>query len=131
MSNYVEIPAGTTVWKKVNTGTYKKPCKCTPTCPGADEYIYAIAELVVTEPGFISKYESRFNKKGRVAAARVVEIRLLDTGEPVNVAYSNWDNNFKYTVGEEVRPDWFNDTKYVVCSAGIHCFLDRQDAVNY
>jgi len=131
MSNYVEIPAGTTVWKKVNTGTYKKPCECTPLCPGTDEYIYAIAELVVTEPGFISKYESRFNKKGRVAAARVVEIRLLDTGEPVNVAYSNWDNNFKYTVGEEVRPDWFNDTKYEVCSAGIHCFLDRQDAVNY
>jgi hypothetical protein len=38
---------------------------------------------------------------------------------------------FKYTVGETVACDNFDDRCANICSAGIHFFFERQKAVDY
>ncbi len=130
MSNFKPISVGTVVYKKVVVGTEEKLCTCG--CGSMiDQYIYGIATLEVVEPGFICRVESG-NRKGRVAAAKVISIVNMDTDDEVTEAKSYYNGKFKYAVGETVRPEVeFNtDTSYT-CTSGIHCFLNREDAENY
>lgn len=133
MSKYsVEIPVGVTVWKKIILSSRMVPCNCSTSCTGIATYEYGITELEVLEGGLISTYEDDRNKKGRVAAARVVSITSMTTNEPVESGYSSWDPGFKYTVGAVVRPnDEFDSSYSEVCASGIHCFLDKKDAERY
>jgi hypothetical protein len=54
-------------------------------------------------------------------------------GNPADdiVFHSRWDKNFEYRVGEEIRPDGWDDDRWNECSNGIHGFLNRREAENY
>ena len=46
--------------------------------------------------------------------------------------FSKHDPNFKYVVGETVRPkEAFNDSLVSECESGIHFFITRQEAEHY
>ena len=45
---------------------------------------------------------------------------------------SQYDNSFKYRIGETVRPGLpFDDNRWEECAAGIHFFLTRAEAEAY
>ncbi len=70
--------------------------------------------------------------KSRVSEAKVVSIKLKDTGVDVSRAYSMHNNSFFYRKGATVTPDkYVHSTGTDYCTNGIHCFLNRKDAENY
>ncbi len=94
---------------------------------------YVIVELEV--PAKALRITPRHDRKSRVSEAKVVSITTL-MGHPVkNIKTArSWTTDFptiKYTVGKIVKPDHFNANKHVQCTNGIHCFLQRESAVNY
>ena len=46
-------------------------------------------------------------------------------------AVSNYDNSFAYNVGEVVTVENFDENRWEECSAGIHFFITREEAVRY
>jgi len=79
-----------------------------------------------------AKRSSATSRKCRVSKAKVVEITNLD-GTPtyVTTVASDFDKNFVYTVGETVEEPEFEEDRWIECAPGIHCFITRQEAVNY
>lgn len=97
---------------------------------------YAIATLE------ISKRSKRVmtSYKCRSATAKVVKIEVLSSGwyssisnEKIKKGYSNYNPNpFVYEVGKIVRcKPKFDPNPNQPCSAGIHWFLNKHDALNY
>ena len=75
---------------------------------------------------------SATSRKCRVSKAKVISITNLDgTPTDVTVVASGYDHNFKYTVGEIVEEPKFDDNRWNECAPGIHCFITRNEAVNY
>lgn len=70
--------------------------------------------------------------KCRCSKAKVLSITNLD-GSPadVDLAVSKYDSNFIYLIGETVEEPNFNPNRWNECSAGIHFFITRQEAVDY
>lgn len=68
----------------------------------------------------------------RCDKAVVIAIENLDGTAPgiVSVA-SKRDRNFIYTVGETVSVPDFCEDRFQECAAGIHFFINRQEAVEY
>jgi hypothetical protein len=79
-----------------------------------------------------AKRSSATSRKCRVSKAKVISITNFD-GTPtyVTVVASDYDHNFKYTVGEIVEELKFDDNRWNECAPGIHCFITRNEAVNY
>ena len=79
-----------------------------------------------------AKRSSATSKKCRVSKAKVISITNLD-GTPTDITEvaSGYDRNFKYTVGEIVEELKFDDNRWNECAPGIHCFISRNEAVNY
>ena len=72
------------------------------------------------------------SRKCRVSKAKVVEITNLDgTPSDVTMVASDYDINFNYAVGEIVEEPKFEENRWIECARGIHCFITRQEAVNY
>ena len=72
------------------------------------------------------------SRKCRVSKANVVEITNLDgTPSDVTMVASDYDINFNYAVGEIVEEPKFEENRWIECARGIHCFITRQEAVNY
>jgi len=72
-------------------------------------------------------------RKCRVSAARVVAAFTMD-GAPVEnetVWHSGFDAQFQYRAGELAQVEYFDDDIRVHCTAGIHCFITRTEAVEY
>ena len=72
------------------------------------------------------------SNKCRADKAEVLGFETLD-GEklPDDADVRSWyDKDFRYRVGV-VEPDWFYDSPTMVCSEGIHFFLNKTDAINY
>lgn len=70
--------------------------------------------------------------KRRCSQAKVLAIQTL-CGHSLSskrYAYSDYDSNFIYRVGQTVRPHYFVDN-YNECEPGIHFFDDRKRACNY
>ena len=78
-----------------------------------------------------AKRSSATSRKCRVSEAQVLDIKSLDGHEEFTEAKSQHDNNFVYRVGETVNVDNFDDDRWKECAPGIHCFITRQEAVNY
>ena len=79
-----------------------------------------------------AKRSSATGRKCRCDKAIVLDIQKLD-GAPggIKSIESSRDVNFVYTVGTTVSvPDFFED-RYEECAAGIHFFINRQEAVEY
>ena len=89
-----------------------------------------IVKLEVTET---AKRSSAFGRKCRCNEAKVLDIQNLDgtSADDVTVAYSTYDSNFAYRVGETVRVDNFDKDRKNECAPGIHFFITRQEAVEY
>ena len=89
-----------------------------------------IVKLEVTET---AKRSSAFGRKCRCSEAKVLDIQNLDgtSADDVTVAYSTYDSNFAYRVGETVRVDNFDEDRKNECAPGIHFFITRQEAVKY
>lgn len=69
--------------------------------------------------------------KHRCSEALVKEIINLINNQSVSEAFSMNALNFKYTVGQKILPDGFDPNVELVCSSGIHYFLDRKRAEMY
>ena len=105
-------------------------------CPDEGEYTaYKKVRgnyIVVLHVPSYAKRSSALGRKCRCDKADVIRIDNLD-GSMANVStvYSSYDSNFKYTVGETVTVENFNDNRWNECAPGIHHFMNRQEAVNY
>jgi hypothetical protein len=79
-----------------------------------------------------AKRSSATSRKCRVSKVKVISITNFDgTPTDVTVVASDNDHNFKYTVGEIVEELKFDDNRWKECAPGIHCFITRNEAVNY
>ena len=88
-----------------------------------------IVELMITEK---AKRSSATTRKCRCSEAVVLSITNIDgtnfDGEKVT---SDYDKSFVYEVGKTISVDNFNENRWEECSAGIHFFLTRDEAVRY
>lgn len=88
-----------------------------------------IVKLEITEDAMRC---SATGRKCRCSKAKVISITNLDgTATNVKTAISKHDSNFTYTCGEIVEVQNFNTNRWDECSAGIHFFITRQEAVDY
>lgn len=89
---------------------------------------YVLIKLEIPED---AKRTSGFgSKKCRCDKAKVLEIRNF-TGELKEAAHSIYDFTFVYKVGEEVFVKDFCDDRMLICTRGIHFFMEREDALGY
>ena len=88
--------------------------------------------IVVLEIPEDAKRLSGTGRKCRCNKAKVLEIQNID-GTKANVTEirSDYDKNFIYKVGKIVTVHNFCEDRWSECSAGIHFFINRQEAVNY
>ena len=87
-----------------------------------------IIKLLITEDALRSSATTR---KCRCSKAKVLSITSLDNKKSYNEAYSNYDNTFIYRVNEIVEVKDFDTDRWDECSAGIHHFITRKEAVEY
>ena len=104
-------------------------------CPEKGEFIGFkkasgyIVELLITDD---AKRCSATSRKCRCSKAKVLGITKLDgTEADVDEVKSSHDPEFIYRVGEYVEVNDFCDDRWQECSAGIHFFITRQEAVDY
>lgn len=94
---------------------YKKASKC-------------IVKLLILDD---SKRSSATTIKCRCDKAKVLDIENIETGEKIKEIRSSYDSNFIYKVGEVASVDNFDNNRWNECTAGIHFFLNKEDAINY
>ena len=88
-----------------------------------------IVELLIPED---AKRCSATSRKCRCSKAKVLSITRKDGSDSgLTKIHSNYDSKFIYTVGEFVEVKNFNEDRWNECSAGIHFFITRQEAVDY
>ena len=87
-----------------------------------------IVELRITAE---AKRNSATTNKCRCSEAEVISITSLDGKKIYDEAVSNYDENFVYKVGEVVKVDNFDENRWNECSAGIHFFVTKNEAINY
>lgn len=79
-----------------------------------------------------AKRLSATGRKCRCDKAKVLEIQNLDeTKADITRIRSNFDETFVYEVGKIVSVDNFDEDRWNECSAGIHFFVNRREAVEY
>lgn len=87
-----------------------------------------IVELEIPED---AKRVSATTRKCRCNKAKVLRILNRDrTVADITEVRSDYDSSFVYKVGEIVSVDNFNEDRWNECSAGIHFFINFQEAVN-
>lgn len=94
---------------------------------GYDELV--IAKLLIPSEAkrIVFKYS-----KCRCEKAKVLDIYSIDKTRHFAYGFScMYDKHFKYTVGEEVCADRFDEDAKLVCAHGIHFFLTEEEAIEY
>lgn len=94
---------------------YKKASKC-------------IVKLLILDD---AKRSSATTIKCRCDKAKVLDIENIETGEKIKEIRSSYDSNFIYKVGEVASVDNFDNNRWNECTAGIHFFINRENAINY
>ena len=94
----------------------------------APDFREAIVKLLITED---AKRSSATTRKCRCDKAKVISITSLDGKENFTTAYSYYDRNFQYTVGQTVIIDDFDEDRWNECSTGVHFFITREEAIDY
>lgn len=88
-----------------------------------------IVKLLILED---AKRSSSTSRKCRCSKAKVLSITNLDgTKTCIKTVYSDYDEKFKYTVGEIVEVKNFDENRWHECAPGIHFWMDRIEAVEY
>lgn len=90
--------------------------------------IEAVVQLEIPED---AKRLSATTQKCRCDKAKVLRITNIQGDIEFKEAYSGFDHNFIYRVGETVSVDNFDEDRWNECSTGIHFFTDRISAVKY
>ena len=88
---------------------------------------YVLVKLQIPED---AKRSSGTGRKCRCDKAKVLGIFGFD-GKEYDEAYSDYDVNFIYKVGEMVIPDDFDENRWNECSNGIHFFITKTEAEEY
>ena len=104
-------------------------------CPDSGEFTAwkkaggKIVKLLILED---AQRSSAAGRKCRCDKAIVLAIQNLDgTGTGIDSVPSSRDKDFIYKIGETVIvPDFCKD-RFQECAAGIHFFINRQEAVEY
>lgn len=80
-----------------------------------------------------AKRSSATSRKCRCNEAKVLDIQSLggDSLPNVTIAHSRYDPMFTYEVGQKLYVANFDEDRWKECSAGIHFFITRQEAVDY
>ena len=88
-----------------------------------------IVKLLIPED---ARRSSATGRKCRCDKAIVIAIETVN-GESadINEIASSYDKNFIYKVGETVIEPNFCEDRFEECAAGIHFFVNRQEAVDY
>ena len=104
-------------------------------CPDFGAFIgYKKAGCYIVELEILAdaKRCSATSRKCRCDKAKVLRILNLDrTKAGVSEVRSNYDESFIYKVGEVVSVDNFCEDRWNECSAGIHFFINFEEAVRY
>lgn len=104
-------------------------------CPEEGEFIgwkkangYLVKLLIPKD----AKRSSATTRKCRCSKAKVLEIiRTKETQEETTKVASSYKDNFFYTLGEWVEVSNFDNDRWNECSAGIHFFMQKQEALDY
>ena len=78
-----------------------------------------------------SKRSSATGRKCRCDKALVLEITDLNETIQCHEAFSVYDRDFIYKVGEIVSVNDFDDNRWEECTSGIHFFITKEEAKNY
>ena len=79
-----------------------------------------------------AKRSSATTRKCRCSKAEVIAIYNLDgTVAEETFCHSDYDHSFIYEVGKTVEVTDFNEDRWRECAAGIHFFINRQEAIAY
>lgn len=79
-----------------------------------------------------AKRSSATTRKCRCSKAEVIAIYNLDgTVAEETFCHSDYDNSFIYEVGKTVEVTDFSEDRWDECAAGIHFFINRQEAIDY
>ena len=118
-----------------------KNLNCPIACPEEGSFIaFKKAYNVNRSRCYIIKLEipndalrcSATSRKCRCSKAKVISITNIDGTEAnVDAAYSGYDSEFEYRVGEIVKVDNFDTDRWNECAPGIHFFVTRKEAVDY
>ena len=113
---------------------YKQIRFCKPHYRGDMAMVRGIAVLEIPED---AKRINAGGNKCRASKAKVLRIESFDGEElDIDVAYSRYTSSIgqspmKYSKGEMVYADSFDESRFNTCSNGIHFFMSREDAVHY
>lgn len=104
-------------------------------CPDSGAFIgYKKARGYIVEFGILEDAQrcSASGRKCRCDKAKVISIQNIDgKTADVQAVMSDYNKDFIYRVGEIVTVEDFEPNRWKECSAGIHFFINRQEAVNY
>nr|DAH48834.1 MAG TPA: pentapeptide repeat protein [Bacteriophage sp.] len=104
-------------------------------CPETGAFIgykKAAGKIVMLEICADAKRSSATSRKCRCSKAKVLGITNLDGSESgLSEIKSDYDKNFIYRVGETVEVPDFNEDRWSECTAGIHFFITREEAVKH
>ena len=112
----------------INTMGYNLACPEKGSFIGYKKAGGCIVKLLILDD---AKRSSATTSKCRCDKAKVLEIKDINTGELMNEITSTYDHNFVYKVGEIVSVDDFDENRWNECSAGIHFFVNKENALNY
>lgn len=93
-----------------------------------DSEIQCIVKLYIPAD---AKRSSATSRKCRANKAKVISITSIDGETSYETAYSYYDNDFIYRVGEYVEVKNFDENRFNECAPGIHFFITCQEAVDY
>lgn len=113
----------------LNLGFIPKACPDSGSFIGWKKAHGLIVKLEITED---ARRTSATGRKCRCDKAKVLEIQNTD-GDKANVdeIASDYNSAFVYKVGEVVEEKEFNKNRWEECSAGIHFYINRQEAVDH
>lgn len=105
------------------------------TCPEEGEFIgykkcakEKIVKLLIMEE---AKRSSATSRKCRASKVKVLEITNIENTKKYEMAKSQYDSDFIYKIGETIEVKDFDEDRWEECSAGIHFFITREEAVQY
>ena len=104
-------------------------------CPETGSFIgykKSRGQIIMLEICADAKRSSSTTRKCRCNKAKVLSITNPDGSESgLTKVASNYDKDFIYRVGETVEVPDFNEDRWSECTAGIHFFITREEAVKY
>jgi hypothetical protein len=104
-------------------------------CPESGAFIgwkTACGKIVKLEICEDAKRSSATSRKCRCSKAKVLAIENMDGGDSgLSAISSDHNSSFVYTVGETVEVSDYDNNRWNECSAGIHFFITRDEAVRW